>query len=114
MKKDIVCILCPRGCKLIVDDETYEVMGQGCRRGLQFGAQEIINPMRMLTTTAKISNALHKQIPVRSTGPIAFDKIFECTKEIKKLNVQAPVKVGQVLIKNILNTGIDVIASRSL
>ncbi len=113
-QKNVVCILCPRGCRLTVDTETLEVVGNSCKRGLQFGPQEIISPRRGLTTTASIENALYKQIPVRTTTSVEFNKIFDCIAEIKKLRLKAPIKTGDVLIKNILDTGADVIASRSL
>lgn len=112
--KNVMCILCPRGCRLTVDTETLEVIGNDCKRGLQFGPQEITSPRRGLTTTASIENALYKQIPVRTTSYIEFSKMFDCIKEIKKLKLKAPIKVGDVLIKDILGTGVDVIASRSL
>lgn len=114
MKKDLICILCPRGCRVSVDTETLEVTGNSCPKGAQFGPQEISNPQRMLTSTAPIQGALHLRIPVRTTESIPFDKIFSCTEEIKKLRLTAPIKVGQILIKNILDTGVDIIASRSL
>lgn len=114
MKKDLVCVLCPRGCHIVVDTETYDVTGNFCPRGAQFGPQEITAPQRMLTTSAYIRGALHKKIPVRTTSAIPFDKTFECITEIQKLKLTAPIKAGQVLISNILGTGVDVIASRSL
>ncbi|MGL5955737.1 MAG: DUF1667 domain-containing protein [Brevinema sp.] len=114
MKKDLVCILCPRGCHITVDTETLEVTGNACPRGAQFGPQEISSPQRLLTSTAPIKGALHKKIPVRTSAAIPFDRIFACVQEIQNLQVTAPVKVGQVLIPNILDTGVDVVAARSL
>ncbi len=114
MKKNLVCVLCPRGCRIIVDSESLEVIGNACSRGAQFGPQEIISPQRMLTSTASIKGALHKKIPVRTTSAIPFDQTFQCIQEIQKLQLTAPIEVGQVLIPNILGTGVDIIASRSL
>ena len=114
MKKNLVCVLCPRGCRIVVDTESLEVTGNSCPRGAQFGPQEITSPQRMLTSTAAVKGALHKKIPVRTTFAIPFDQTFNCIQEIQKLQLSAPIEVGQVLIPNILGTGVDIIASRSL
>ena len=114
MKKEMICILCPRGCRLSVDTDTLEVLGHSCPRGTQFGPQELTNAKRMLTTTATIVGAIHKRIPVRTTSSVPLDKIFECMKEIKKLKLIAPIRRGDILIENILDIGVDIIASRSL
>lgn len=114
MEKKLVCILCPRGCRITVNMETLEVTGNSCPKGAQFGPQEIINPERMITSTAFIEGALYKRIPVRTTKAIPKDQLFSCIKEIKKLRLKAPIQVGQVLITNVLDTGADIIASRNL
>ncbi len=114
MKKEMICILCPRGCHITVDTETFEVTGNSCPRGAQFGAQEITDPQRLLTTTAKIVGAIHQQIPVRSTNSISIAKLDDCLAQIKTLNLQAPIKVGDILIADICGTGVDIVASRSM
>ncbi|MGL5721454.1 MAG: DUF1667 domain-containing protein [Brevinema sp.] len=114
MKKDLICILCPRGCHITVDTDTFEVTGNSCPRGAQFGPQEITVPERMLTSTAPISGALHRRIPVRTTRSIPVAKIPDCLRLIKELRLVAPVSKGQVLIPNVFETGVDIVASRSL
>ena len=114
MKKDLVCILCPRGCRISVDTDTFEVTGNSCPRGAQFGPQEITAPERMLTSTAPISGALHRRLPVRTTRAIPVAKIPECLCLIKGLRLQAPITKQQVLISNVFGTGVDIIAARSL
>ena len=114
MKREMICILCPRGCNIIVDEDTYEVTGNSCPRGAQFGPQEIIAPERLLTTTANIKGARHPRIPVRSSKAIPKAWIKRCVVAINEIQLMAPVRVGDVLIENILDTGVDIIASRTL
>ncbi|WP_089281476.1 DUF1667 domain-containing protein [Anaerovirgula multivorans] len=117
--KDMVCIVCPLGCKLKVTKDNaseagFAVEGNKCPRGLDYGIKEMTNPTRVLTTTVKITHAALNRIPVRTKGAIPKPLIFQAMKLMNEVEVKAPVKVGQVVIKNILGTGIDVIASRSI
>lgn len=117
--KDMVCIVCPLGCKLkvIKDDTTdtgYVVEGNKCFRGADYGVKELTNPTRVLTTTVVISDAPLKRLPVRTSGAIPKHLIQQAMKQINKVEVKAPIKVEQVIIKNILDTGVDVVASRSM
>lgn len=115
----MVCIVCPLGCKLkVTEDNTSDtgfiIEGNKCPRGLEYGLKEMTNPTRVLTTTVKITDAHLNRIPVRTKGAIPKHLIFEAMKLINETEVKAPIKVGQVVIKDILNTGVDVIASRSI
>jgi len=114
MKKEMICILCPRGCRISVDTENYEVTGNACFRGAQFGPQELLNPERLITTTIKIKGGLYPRLPVRTKNAIPKSKIKECMEIINSISIEAPVKWKEVIIKNIANTGVNVIASRSL
>jgi len=115
----MICIVCPLGCKLTVtekesSDKGFEVSGNKCPRGLEYGVIEMTNPTRVLTTTIKVNNAHLKRLPVRTKGAIPKPQIFDIMKVINKAEVTAPVTMGQVIIENILETGIDIIASRSM
>jgi len=117
--KDMVCIVCPLGCKLKVtkNEESqngYAVEGNKCFRGMNYGITEMTNPTRVLTTTVVISGSLIRRLPVKTSGPIPKHLINEAMKVINKVEVKTPIKVGQVIVKNILGTGIDIIASRSM
>jgi len=118
-RKEIICIICPLGCRLTVekDDKTvsgYRVSGNQCKRGEAYGIKEMTNPTRVLTTTVKIKGALYSRLPVRTKGEIPKDKIFPCMKIINKIEISAPVSQGDVIVKDILDTGVDIIASRSI
>lgn len=117
--KEMVCIVCPIGCQLTVtEDKTaekgYKVEGNKCSRGAVYGVKELTNPTRVVTSTVKIKDGLLPRLPVKTDGDIPKHLINECMKELNAIEVQTPIKVGDVIIKNILDTGIDIIASRSM
>jgi CxxC motif-containing protein len=117
--KDMICIVCPLGCKLkVIKNDTsqmgYDVEGNKCFRGADYGIKEMTNPTRALTTTVIISDASVKRLPVRTSGTIPKHLIKQAMELINKAEAKAPIKVGQVIIKNILDTGVDIIASRSI
>jgi CxxC motif-containing protein len=116
MKKEYVCIVCPNSCRLLVEkaDTEVVVVGHGCLRGIRHGVKEYTNPERMLTTTVVIKNGPLPRLPVISTGEIPKAKMRDCLADLYALCVSAPVKKGDIVAKNIGNTGVDVIASRSV
>ncbi|NLI70433.1 MAG: DUF1667 domain-containing protein [Firmicutes bacterium] len=118
-KKEIICIVCPVGCKLLVEENReaeggYTVEGHTCKRGIKYGIEEMRDPRRNICSTVPITGAALGLLPVRTNHPIPKDMIFDCMKEINKVRVTAPVKVGDVIIKNVLGTGTDIVASRSM
>ena len=88
--------------------------GNQCDRGREYGIKELTNPTRVLTSTVKVNNAHLSRLPIKTRGGIPKNKINECIEEINKVELEAPVKLGQVIIENIQGTGVDVIASRSI
>ncbi len=117
ISKEIICIVCPVGCHLTVKGEdinSLEVTGNKCPRGDKYGKKELSDPRRVLPTTVKIQGGLLARLPVKTSEPIPKPLIFDAMKEIKKVKVNAPIKVGDVIIENILNTGADVVATRDM
>ena len=114
MKKELICISCPLGCHLTVDAENKTVTGNTCKRGEVYGLNEVINPVRVITSTVKIEGARLPVLPVKTNGAIPKNMNFESMKIINSVTCKAPMKVGDVIIKDILGTGIDVVAARSL
>lgn len=118
MTREMVCIVCPMGCRLTVtateDDTGLSVIGNQCKRGEAYAIEEMTNPTRMLPTTMVIRGGLLKRLPVRTEKPIPKELIFEAMKKIDEVIVEAPVKRGDVVIRNLLGTGVNVIASRSM
>jgi CxxC motif-containing protein len=117
--KDMVCIVCPLGCKLKVSmaassEAGYIVEGNKCARGKEYGIKELTNPTRVLTTTVILKDASINRLPVRTSAAIPKHLIKQAMEHINRSEVSAPVETGQIVINNLLGTGIDVIASRSI
>ena len=116
MNKKITCIECPKGCNLRVDIENCRVIkveGAECPKGQKYAQAEIENPARILTSSVVAKGQDLKMIPVRTTKPVPKDRMLEAMEVIKMASVHHPVRMGEVLIKDILNLEIDLIATRS-
>jgi CxxC motif-containing protein/multimeric flavodoxin WrbA len=113
----LTCICCPHGCQLRVikeGDRVIEVRGNGCSRGAAFGEQEVTEPRRVFSTTVPIKNAICGKIPVKLSSDFPKDKLVEAAAEIQKLELEAPVYVGQVLIRDLCGEkGVNVLACRT-
>ena len=113
--KQLICIVCPRGCHLSVDEEhDFAVTGNSCPRGAQYGRTEISNPVRVLTSTVRISGAAYRRCPVRTSTAIPKGKLFELMQLLNTVDVASPIKRGDVIISNVLETGADLIATKSM
>ena len=116
--KPYTCIGCPIGCPLQLEHESgmiKEVSGYECDRGAKYARQEFTDLRRSLSTTVAISGAMWPRLPVRVFGSIHKDQVLEAVRKIHALKVQAPVKMGQVLIRDFMGEkGIDVVACRSM
>ena len=114
MKKNLICVACPLGCPIEVEFENGEVVsvtGNTCKRGDAYARTEITNPMRSLTTSVKIEGGVHPVVPVKSASPVPKGKMFDCMEEINKAVIKAPVKIGDVVIENICDLGVDIVAT---
>ena len=112
----ITCIICPKGCKLSIKDENgkYIITGNGCHRGVTYGMDEMTHPKRKITTTVQIISSYKKRLPVISEQEIDKDIMMEVVKELKKISVKPPILMNQVIVENILNTGVNIIASKTI
>jgi CxxC motif-containing protein len=116
MSREIICIVCPNSCRLTVEEsgETIKVSGNECSRGAEHGIQEYRDPVRMLTTTVAVRGGVLPRLPVISTAEIPRTKLNECLDALYRMEVDAPLHCGDVIVTNICGTGADVAASRSL
>ena len=117
MKKEIICTVCPRGCHILVEGEGEQVLsvtGYTCPRGEEYARAEFAHPVRILTTTVKLSGNERDLLPVRSSKPVPKEKLFDCMEEIRKVQVRLPVKQYDVIIPNICQTGADIVATKSV
>jgi len=113
----LTCITCPVGCRLNLTaegKEVLEVKGNRCKRGIKYAKQEFTDPRRTLTTTVEVIDGVITMLPVRTANSIPKDKTMEFMRELAKVKVTAPIKIGQVVAENVLGLGIAVIASRNL
>src|SRR5574344_212363 len=114
MKKEMICINCPRGCHLVVDTETLEVTGNTCPRGKAYGISEVTNPTRTVTSTVKVEGGVFRRASVKTSSPIPKKMIFGVMDEINKVDAKAPVHIGDVVIKNVLGTSSDIIITKNV
>lgn len=114
--RELICIVCPRGCHLKVtsENDNYKVTGNSCPRGEKYAISEITNPTRMVTSTVRVLDGDLTRLPVVTSKPIPKRMIFEVMKEINKTYVYAPIKTHQVIIKNILGLDADIYATRDV
>lgn len=108
------CINCPAGCIIDVtlkDGDVVKVTGNTCDRGETYARNEVTAPVRIVTSNVKVSGSDKDIISVKTKDAIPKDKIFECAKALKGLTVEAPVKIGDVIVANVAGTGIDIIAT---
>ena len=114
MKRNLTCIICPRGCSLTVnvDGDKTTVLGHGCPKGLQYGIDEVLNPVRTVTSIVRVSNREDTMVSVKTADPISKAKIFNLMKIIREAEVTAPVKIGDIIIENVFGT--NVIATKDV
>ncbi|MCS6825445.1 MAG: DUF1667 domain-containing protein [Caldilinea sp.] len=114
-----LCIGCPLGCRLEVDEDLeehaiVEVRGFSCRRGKEYAIQEHTAPQRMVTTTVAVDKARWARLPVRTSRPAPKDKVLEICRALRTVRVSAPIASGDIIVRNVLNTGVDIIATRDM
>ena len=115
----VTCVICPKGCSISVgwveengEKVIKEVKGNSCKRGLSYASSEVVHPVRVLSSTVRIKNSRLSLLPVRSASPLSKELMFEAMARIKNTEVNGPVKMGDVIIKNVADSGIDMIACR--
>ena len=115
---ELTCISCPLGCPLKVetdeDGKVLSVTGNTCKRGEEYGKREVTAPVRMVTSTVRVTGGEAPVVPVRTKTDIPKGKIFDCMAAIRQAELKAPIKLGEVVIENVAGTGVDVIATRTV
>lgn len=112
---NIICITCPKGCHLSVDEQNdYAVTGNSCPRGAEYGRNELLHPVRVVTSTVRIEGAAIPRLPVKTDRPLPKEKMFDCMALLNGITAHAPVAVGQILAANILGTDVNIVATKTL
>ena len=117
MKKELICIVCPMGCYLTVaylGTKISGVSGNRCKVGLEYAEKEMSNPERTLTTTVKVKNGHLPLVSVRTNKPIPKGRILDAMNLLAKVEVEAPIKIREPIIQNIFDTGVNVVATKSI
>lgn len=115
--KEFTCVSCPMGCHLSVtkkENGEFLVKGFACKRGLEYGLQEMKDPRRNISSSVRIENGFLAVLPVKTEKPIPKNLIFQVMEKINSTKITAPVKVGDVIIANVLDTGINIVATRDM
>lgn len=113
--RELICINCPMGCPLTVTLEegvVTKVTGNTCKRGEIYAKKEVTAPTRIVTSTVRVEGGNIPMVSVKTKEDIPKEKIFACVEALKNVVVKAPVHIGDVIIKNVADTGVDIIATK--
>ena len=120
MKKELICVICPNGCQLQAEIQEGErpavtnVTGNLCDKGPEWARQEIVNPMRTIASSVLVEDGDLPMVSVRTDSAIPLKKIFEVMKEIRAARVNAPVRIGDVIIEKVTGLTCNIIATRNV
>ena len=116
-RKELICIGCPLGCNLTVEmdgGQVVSVNGNTCKRGDDYARKELTDPRRIVTSTVPVAAPKHPVVSVKTASDIPKEKIRECLCALKGVTLTAPVQIGDVIVENVADTGVDVIATKSI
>lgn len=114
--KDLICISCPLGCQMTVsleDNKVISIEGNSCPRGEIYAKKEVTNPERLVTSTVRLIGGNSYLVSVKTEHEVPKNKIFDVMKVINKTSINSPVKVGDIIVKNIADTGINLVATNN-
>lgn len=114
MKRDLTCIICPRGCSLCADiqENQVTVIGNACPKGQEYAINECTNPVRTVTATVRVSNRHNTMVSVKTSVPVAKNKMMDVMKVLRETRVEAPISIGNVILKNIC--GSDIVTTKTV
>lgn len=116
-KIQLICIGCPLGCPLTVEMEGKEVKsvtGNTCPNGEAYARKEMTNPTRIVTSSVRVQGGVLNVVSVKTASDIPKGKIFDCMRVLGEVEIPAPVAIGQVILCNIADTGVDVVATKNV
>lgn len=114
---ELTCIRCPLGCQVQVEMENHTVIkitGNTCPKGESYARREVTSPTRTVTTTVKVKNGVIPMVSVKTKEEVPKDKIFDCISALKNVTVEAPVHIGDVILRSIAGTGVDMVATKEV
>lgn len=112
---ELICIVCPKGCHLHVDEQNnYAVTGNSCEKGAAYGKKELVNPTRVVTSTVRIHGSACRRLPVKTDSDIPKALVFDAVRLLDEVDVTAPVAIGDIIRKDVLGTGVNFVATKSI
>ena len=112
MKREITCIVCPAGCRITIDGEIH---GYSCERGLEYAQNEMTAPTRSVSSTVILCKSPHhSRLPVKTDRPIAKALARDAVRILNSISIDAPVKRGDIVLANVLGSGVNFVAARSI
>ena len=115
--KDFVCIGCPLGCNITVETDNGEIRniaGNTCPRGADYVTKELTDPRRIITSLVRVQGGVLPVISVKTAADIPKGSIRDCIKALKKVELSAPVHMGDVVVENVCGTGVDIVATANM
>ncbi|MCH3973162.1 MAG: DUF1667 domain-containing protein [Oscillospiraceae bacterium] len=113
--KEVICICCPKGCHLQVDEEhDYKVTGNGCPNGLAYGKEEITNPTRIVTSTVRVTGGIHPRCPVKTDKAVPKKLVPAVMEALNDIDLKAPAAGGAVVIEHVCGTDANIVTTRSI
>jgi CxxC motif-containing protein len=116
-KKHFVCVVCPIGCEIDVIHDGSEIIsmeGSKCEKSEEFVTQELIEPMRILTTTVRIQRSRWPIIPVRTDKAVPKRLFPRIMRQLRHIKLQAPINMLDVVVRDVLHTGANIMATRTM
>ena len=114
---EMTCICCPVGCALTAEirtDGSVHVSGNKCPKGAAYGEKELTNPTRIVTSTVRVAGCKDAVVGVKTASDIPKGKIMECMAALRNIEVTPPVQIGDVVLKNVAETGVDIVVTRGV
>lgn len=114
MKRNLTCIICPRGCLLSAEitADSVTVTGNACPKGQEYAINECTNPARTVTATVRVSNRYNTMASVKTVTPVAKDQMMDVMKALRQTQIEAPVKIGDVILQNVC--GSDIVVTKAV
>lgn len=116
-KRELTCIGCPMGCSLTVEVDSgavRSVTGNICKRGDEYARREVVAPTRMLTTTLPVLGGERATVAVKTNGEVPKALLLDCARALRDTKLTAPIKAGDIVFRNILDTGVDILAVKTV
>lgn len=116
-QKELTCIKCPFGCQInvyIEKGEVRDVKGNNCPRGETYAKKELSNPERIITSTIRVKNGDLEMLSIKTTDGIPKSTILSVMNTINGVKIEAPVNIGDIVLKDVCSTGVDIVATNKV